>query len=95
MRRRYLFTYDVADDKRRDQIFQALKDNGDHTQYSVFLCELNDKEFIQLNSRLQAVVHDREDQILILDLGKEDGDITTKLRSLGKVYTPIVRAKVI
>jgi CRISPR-associated protein Cas2 len=45
-RRRYLVTYDISDDKRRDQVFQTLRDNGDHAQYSVFFCELTPRELV-------------------------------------------------
>ena len=38
MRRRFLITYDISDDKRRNNVFKALRDCGDHVQYSVFIC---------------------------------------------------------
>ncbi len=41
MRRRYLITYDISDDKRRARVFKSLRNRGDHLQFSVFLCELN------------------------------------------------------
>ena len=45
-RRRYLVTYDVADDRRRDQVFSCCMQHGDHTQFSVFVAELSDKEMV-------------------------------------------------
>lgn len=69
MRRRYLITYDISDDKRRDRVFKALRDRGDHVQFSVFLCELNAREYALLKGELQQYVHKRDDQVLILDLG--------------------------
>ncbi|MFC1765417.1 CRISPR-associated endonuclease Cas2, partial [Planctomycetota bacterium] len=56
MRRRYLITYDVADDKRRTYIFRALRDRGDHVQYSVFICELNEHEYALLRGELKGYV---------------------------------------
>ncbi len=38
MRRRYLFSYDVSDDKRRDRIFKNLRDHGDHAQFREIAC---------------------------------------------------------
>ena len=31
-RRRYLVTYDISDDKRRDEVFKLCRQQGDHTQ---------------------------------------------------------------
>jgi CRISPR-associated endonuclease Cas2 len=45
-RSRYLVTYDVADDKRRDRVHRTLLDFGDALQFSVFLCDLNERERI-------------------------------------------------
>ena len=45
-RKRYLVTYDVSDDKRRTKIFKTLYAYGDHAQYSVFICELNAREYV-------------------------------------------------
>ena len=48
MRNRYLVAYDVSDDKRRTGIFKTLMGNGDHVQFSVFLCDLSDLELARL-----------------------------------------------
>ncbi len=37
-RRHFLITYDISDDKRRTKVFHTLQANGDHAQFSVFLC---------------------------------------------------------
>jgi CRISPR-associated protein Cas2 len=88
MRRRYLVSYDVADDKRRDLIFKKLRDQGDHAQYSVFFCELTLRELIALKFALQAVLHHTEDQIMILDLGPATHALGDSLEVLGKPYEP-------
>ena len=36
MLNRYIVTYDVSDDDRRNKVFTALRGYGDHIQYSVF-----------------------------------------------------------
>lgn len=87
-RRRYLITYDVADDKRRDIIFRLLTDNGDHAQYSVFFCELSPRELAQIRGVLLATLHPREDQILVLDLGDADAPWESGLDCLGKAFDP-------
>ncbi|MBA3707734.1 MAG: CRISPR-associated endonuclease Cas2 [Planctomycetes bacterium] len=94
-RRRYLVTYDIADDKRRTVTFNTLKDFGEHLQYSVFLCDLNDRERIRLRGLLGEAVNHREDQILIVDLGQAEADIVNIIGSIGKDFTMISRTMVV
>ena len=95
MRRRYLVSYDVSDDKRRNGIFRMLMGNGDHVQFSVFLCELNDRELAALKGRLRQTVNHRQDQVLILDLGGAEHDLGAKLECIGKGYEPPSRVLVV
>lgn len=94
-RRFYLCTYDVADDKRRNKLFETLKDNGEHVQYSVFLCELNDREHALLSSQCREILHEGEDQLLILDVGSAIIDLAQNLTSIGKEWTPLIRSHII
>ena len=97
MRRRYLITYDISDDKRRSNVFKALRDRGDHVQFSVFICELTDREYAQLKGELQQMVHKKEDQVLLLDLGLADNtlEIGQGLDCLGHGYKPPQRVFVV
>ncbi len=95
LRRRYLISYDIADDKRRDEVFKSLKDEGDHAQYSVFFCELDHRELASLRGRLAEAIHAREDQVMILDLGESDNPVESRLETLGKAYEPPARAMVV
>ena len=97
MRRRYLITYDISDDKRRNCVFKTLRDWGDHVQFSVFLCELNRREYALLKGRLQEFVHKRDDQVLILDLGLADNtlEIGQGLDYVGFAYSPPQRVMVV
>jgi len=52
LRNRYLIAYDVSDDKRRARVFKTLMGNGDHAQFSVFFCDLNDVELLKLKGIL-------------------------------------------
>ncbi|MFW6106925.1 MAG: CRISPR-associated endonuclease Cas2, partial [bacterium] len=91
MRKRYLITYDVADDKRRNAVFKLLMGNGDHVQYSVFLCDLNAAELARVKGELSEVMNHRRDQAIVLDLGPADNDLGEKLLCVGKAYTPPAR----
>lgn len=95
MRRRYLIAYDVSDDKRRNAIFKALMGNGDHMQFSVFLCQLSAVELERLKGLLRDSVNVRHDQIVILDLGPADSELTSRLECIGKTYSPPARVMVI
>lgn len=94
-RRHYLVSYDIADDKRRNEVFRTLHGFGDHAQYSVFFCELNGRELSQLRGRLRGAIHHREDQIMIVDLGRTQRPLLEGLEVLGKGYEPQGRTMVI
>ena len=95
MRKRYLIAYDVSDDKRRTAVFKTLMGNGDHVQFSVFLCQLSDVELARLKGGLTKSVNARQDQIVILDMGPADSDLTSRFECIGKAYTPPARVMVI
>lgn len=94
-RRHYLVSYDVSDDKRRTRIFHALEGAGDHVQFSVFICELNRRELVQLRGELAGHVHQREDQVMILDLGPAHLSLETALDVLGRPHAPLVRTVIV
>lgn len=95
MRKRYLVAYDVSDDKRRNAIFKILMGNGDHVQFSVFLCQLNSVELTRLKGRMKERVNANQDQVVILDLGPADAELATRLECIGRAYNPPARVMVI
>lgn len=94
-RRHYLVTYDISDDKRRTAVYTTLLGYGDHAQYSVFFCELGDRELVALRSRLREHIHATDDQILIVDLGRAVRPLEAGLEVLGRRYEPSVRVLVV
>lgn len=72
-RKRYLVSYDIADDKRRTCVFSCVAGFGEWMQYSVFVCDLTPRELIALRVRLRDLIHDREDSVMIADLGMTEG----------------------
>lgn len=87
MRKLYLVTYDIADPGRLRRVYQLMRGYGDHVQLSVFLCEMSAKERAQLRSRVEELVHMREDQVLFVDLGPADGRAPGAIQAIGKRYT--------
>lgn len=94
-RRHYLVTYDVSDDKRRNLIFKTLLGLGDHAQYSVFFCDLNDRELAEMRARLRTALHHEEDQVLIVDLGIAAQPLVAGLEVIGRAYDPPVPTLVV
>lgn len=94
-RRVYLCAYDVVEDKRRNRLFDLLQDHGDHVQYSVFLCALTNVERVRLVAAASSILHEVEDQLLVLDTGPEAGDWMDGLTCVGKTWLPPVRSRII
>jgi len=95
MRRRYVISYDISDDKRRTKVFELLLGNGDHVQYSVFLADLSQRELIVLRTKLLQLINERDDQVLIIDLGNERRSFDTSLEVIGRSYQPSSRSMVV
>lgn len=94
-RRTYICSYDVSNDKRRSRLFEVLKDHGEHVQFSLFICELSDKEYVRLVSLCRPFIHATEDQLLLLDLGSASPNWSERLEVLGKTWTPLMRCHII
>jgi len=53
-----LVTYDIQDDKKRNKIASILEDFGTRVQYSVFECNLTEKQVQTLRHRLVRFIGD-------------------------------------
>lgn len=88
MRLLYIVTYDVCDDKRLRQVFRILLGYGDHMQYSVFRCELSERERAELSGKLGEVIKNDEDQVLLFPLGPASGLRESAVHYVGLAYKP-------
>ncbi|MEA3349687.1 MAG: CRISPR-associated endonuclease Cas2 [Chloroflexota bacterium] len=59
----YVVAYDISSDKRRGKIHKTLCGFGKWTQYSLFEVFLNDKELVQLQNRLEAILNSENDSL--------------------------------
>jgi CRISPR-associated protein Cas2 len=84
MKRDYLVTYDICDDKRLRRTFEAVKGFGIHVQYSVFLCSLTHRQHMELLAVLDDIIHHREDQVMVVDLGESGSQCNPRITTLGK-----------
>ena len=74
MRTTFLVCYDIADDKRLRRVFKTCYNFGDHLQFSVFECDLNPSERIELENALGEIIKQDEDQVLFVALGPADAE---------------------
>lgn len=95
MRNAYLVTYDVSDDKRLRRIYKCLLGYGDPVQYSVFRCELSQKERVIMMGALSEIIHHGEDQVMIVNLGPSEGRAADCVEVLGRPSLPPVRGVVV
>ncbi len=84
MRRCFLVCYDISGAKRLRQVVKICKGYGEHWQYSIFFCVLKDIDRVRLQSELEDVMHHREDQILIIDLGGDESGARDNTVALGQ-----------
>ncbi len=68
MDERVIVAYDVADDRRRYRVCKALEHYGERIQYSVFELFIDPKALHRLIDRLQGILHNREDRLLVMHL---------------------------
>ena len=86
-RHTYLVCYDVANPRRLRQVFTICKDHGTHLQFSVFECDLNPRELVQMQRTLKDVIKHDEDQVLFVSLGPAEGRGDRVISSLGLPYS--------
>lgn len=86
MRQTYIVSYDICEDKRLRKVFKTMRGWGDHLQYSVFRCELNHRELVELRTELGQIIHHGEDQVMFVDVGPSDGRAARAISAIGRPY---------
>lgn len=64
----FVISYDIKDDKRRTKVCNVLKDFGNHVQYSVFECELKEKDYNKMLSKILPLIDKNSDSLRIYSL---------------------------
>ncbi|GHV22606.1 CRISPR-associated endoribonuclease Cas2 [Planctomycetales bacterium] len=96
MRRFYLISYDITDDKRRTRVFKLLDGWGDRVQFSVFCCQLNRREKLRLAEQLKPLINQKDDQVLFLDAGAVSGEEPLPtIGYLGRIWKPEPRCQIV
>jgi len=91
MRQAYVVSYDISHPKRLRLVFRLMKGYGDHLQLSVFRCELNDRELVEVRAKLGEIINHDEDQVLFIDMGPAEGRAREAIRAVGRGYVPPAR----
>lgn len=86
MRQTYIVSYDISHPKRLRKVFKLMRGYGDHLQLSVFQCELNHRELIELRANLSDIIHADEDQVMFVDVGPVEGRGSNSISAIGRPY---------
>lgn len=95
MRQAYIVSYDISDPKRLRRVYKIMLGYGEHLQLSVFRCELDKRELIELRAKLTKAVHHEHDQVLFVDIGPVDGRGAGSITALGRPYLPPERRAIV
>ena len=60
---KYLITYDIENNKRREKVSDELEAYGYRVNYSVFECELNQTKFKKLKTKLDELINKKTDSL--------------------------------
>lgn len=95
MRHSFVVSYDVSDSKRLRLVYRLMRGWGEHIQLSVFRCELNARDLVELRAQLSSLINHKEDQVLFIDLGPVEGRGGSAIRAIGKTYVPPERTAIV
>ena len=59
----YIIAYDISSNRRRTKVHKLLCGYGEWTQYSLFECYLDEKQYIMLRHRLDKLLDASEDNV--------------------------------
>lgn len=68
-RRRYLVAYDIRDDRRLRMVAGCMEGYGTRIQYSVFICDLSERELFIMRGDIEARMKMSEDSVMVTNLG--------------------------
>ena len=94
-RRKYLVCYDIAAPKRLHKVAKICESYGSRVQFSVFEASLNGIMLASLQAELRATIHHEEDQIIFIDLGRDDHSTPFHIEAMGLPYVKRSRITII
>ncbi len=88
-RNTYLVAYDICESSRLRRVYKKMRGYGDPLQYSLFRCRLSRVERELMITSLTELIAPKEDRVMIVDLGPQDGKREERLQFLGRPLEPI------
>ncbi|PWH18352.1 MAG: CRISPR-associated endonuclease Cas2 [Ardenticatenia bacterium] len=80
-----LVSYDIPDDRRRVRLAKVLQDYGERVQYSVFECDLTQKQLQQMVREVRQVISDEQDSVRVYLLCRE---CVGRIQAFGRAKLP-------
>ena len=77
----WVVCYDIVNDKRRREVVTVLESYGQRGQYSVFECDITDRQQMTLKGKLAEVIDEDEDDVRFYPLNGAD---IKRIDTLGK-----------
>ena len=71
-RHRYLVAYDIRDPRRLHAVHRSLKGYGWSMQFSVFICDLDMAEVLELKGGIEDIIDRSVDSVAFIDVGLPD-----------------------
>lgn len=68
-RRRYLVAYDIREERRIRAIGRVMKAYGWRMQYSVWICDCDPVELVDMRTAIGRCINHAVDSVSIIDLG--------------------------
>lgn len=94
-RNRYIVCYDIADSKRLRRTARICESYGSRIQFSVFEASLDAMMLASLKVELDKVINHDLDQILFVNLGRDDASTPFDMETLGLPYVKRSRITII
>lgn len=82
-RRRYLVAYDIREARRLRRVHKAMKAFGYPLQYSVFICDLDASEKVEMRLRIGEIIHHGVDSVAVVDLGENGSSSARRFEFMG------------
>jgi CRISPR-associated protein Cas2 len=95
MRHLYIVSYDISDPKRWRQVYKTMRGYGEHLQLSVFQCDLTPVQRVNMEGKLNEIIHHEEDQVVFIDLGPTEGRPIKEIQAIGREMKILARGPVI
>ena len=94
-RHKFLICYDIADAKRQRHVARICESYGYRIQFSVFESSLSPTMLAKLKTELDAVINHSNDQVMFVNLGKDDASTPFSIQTIGLPYIKSSRITII